>query len=96
SLLLIYSGYISTRPKALVGKRPLLYEDIEFQVFPPPFKGQPPIIILVINLKYIKRSSGKKKPKKFAFYKGENLIYYLVLPTIALALANNAFKNKFT
>jgi hypothetical protein len=62
SLLLIYGGCTSTRPKALVGKRPLLYEDIEFQVFPPPFKGRPPIIILVINLKHIKRSGGKKKP----------------------------------
>ena len=47
--------------KALVGKRPLLYKDIEFQVFPPPFKGRLPIIILVINLKYIKRSGRKKK-----------------------------------
>ncbi|PMD51335.1 uncharacterized protein K444DRAFT_545435, partial [Hyaloscypha bicolor E] len=34
--------------------------------------------------------------KKFVFYKGKNLIYYPVLFIIALALANNAFKNKFT
>ncbi len=34
--------------------------------------------------------------KKFAFYEGENLICCPVLFTIALALADNAFKNKFT
>jgi len=89
--LLLVAACTSTRPKALVGRRPLLYEDIEFQVFPPPTKGRPPIIILILNLKHIKRSGGKKKPKKFAFYEGENLICCPVLFTIALALADNAF-----
>jgi hypothetical protein len=62
SPLLIFAGCTSTRPKALVGERPLLYEDIEFQVFPPPVKGRPPMVILILNLKHIKRSGGKKKP----------------------------------
>jgi hypothetical protein len=82
-------------------------------VFPPPVKGRPPIIILILNLKHIKRSGGKKKPctvlpfayfvisadlsrKKFAFCECENLICCPVLFTLALALADNAFKNKFT
>ena len=34
--------------------------------------------------------------KVFAFYEGENLTCCLVLFTMALALADNAFKNKFT
>jgi len=58
----IYAGLTSTRPEAVVGKRPLLYEDIEFQVFPPLQKGRRPAIRLVLNLKHIKRSGGKKKP----------------------------------
>jgi hypothetical protein len=62
SPLLIFASCTSTRPKALVGKPPLLYKDIEFQVFPPPVKGRLPIIILILNLKHIKRSGGKKKP----------------------------------
>ncbi|KAG0645145.1 hypothetical protein D0Z07_9226 [Hyphodiscus hymeniophilus] len=96
SALLIFAACTSTRPKALVGKRPLLYEDIEFQVFPPPVKGQPPIVILILNLKHIKRSGGKRKPKKFAFYEGENLICCPILFTVSLALADDAFENKFT
>ncbi len=61
SPLLIFAGCTSTRLKALVRKPPLLYEDIEFQVFLPPIKGRPLIIILILNLKHIKRSGGKKK-----------------------------------
>lgn len=34
--------------------------------------------------------------KKYAFYEGENLICCPVLFTMALALADNAFENKFT
>jgi hypothetical protein len=34
--------------------------------------------------------------KVFAFYEGENLTCCPVLFTMALALADNAFKNKFT
>jgi hypothetical protein len=62
SPLMIFAGATATRPAALVGKRPLLYEDIEFQVFPPPAKGLPPAIIMVLNLKNIKRSGGTQKP----------------------------------
>jgi hypothetical protein len=62
SPLIIFAGATATRPAALVGERPLLYKDIEFQVFPPPAVGQPPAVILVLNLKHIKRSGGRKKP----------------------------------
>ena len=34
--------------------------------------------------------------KVFAFYEGKNLTCYPVLFMIALALADNTFKNKFT
>jgi|SRR5277367_96117 len=58
SPLLTFAGCTATRPKALVGKRPLLYKDIEFQLFPPSIKGLLPSTVLVLNLKHIK---GKKK-----------------------------------
>ncbi|KAH6719582.1 hypothetical protein BKA61DRAFT_630137 [Leptodontidium sp. MPI-SDFR-AT-0119] len=58
----IFASYMSTRPTALVKKIPLLYEDIEFQVFPPLIKGRRPTIQLILNLQHIKRSSKKKKP----------------------------------
>ncbi|PVH68522.1 hypothetical protein DL98DRAFT_441045 [Cadophora sp. DSE1049] len=58
----IFAGCTSTRPAALVGKIPLLYEDIEFQVFPPLIKGRRPVVRLILNLQHIKRSGGKKKP----------------------------------
>ncbi|KAH6700018.1 hypothetical protein BKA61DRAFT_636753 [Leptodontidium sp. MPI-SDFR-AT-0119] len=58
----IFAGCTSTRPAALVGKIPLLYEDIEFQVFPPLIKGRRPTVRLILNLQHIKRSGGKKKP----------------------------------
>jgi hypothetical protein len=59
---MIFAGATATRPVALVGERLLLYEDIEFQVFPPPAKGLLPAIIMVLNLKNIKRSGGTQKP----------------------------------
>jgi hypothetical protein len=52
----------ATRPAALVRKKPLLYRHIEFQLFPPPREGLPPLVVLVLNLKHIKRSGGRKKP----------------------------------
>lgn len=58
----IFAGCTSTRPAALVGEIPLLYEDIEFQVFPPLIKGRRPAVRLILNLQHIKRSGGKKKP----------------------------------
>ncbi|KFZ13522.1 hypothetical protein V501_03678 [Pseudogymnoascus sp. VKM F-4519 (FW-2642)] len=96
SPLLIIAGCTATRPKALVGKRPLLYKDIEFQVFPPSIKERPPIIVMILNLKHIKRSGGKSKKKIFAFYEGEDLSCCVVTFMLALALADNAFENKFT
>lgn len=62
SPIIIFAGCTSTRPEALVGNRPLLYEDIEFQVFPPLVEGRRPAVRLILNLKHIKRSGGKKKP----------------------------------
>jgi hypothetical protein len=52
------AGCTATRPKALVG---LQYKDIEFQLFPPLIKGRPPIIIMKLNLKRIKRTGRKRK-----------------------------------
>jgi hypothetical protein len=48
------------RPAALVRKKPLLYKNIEFQIFPLLVPGLPLIVILVLNLTHIKRSGGKK------------------------------------
>jgi hypothetical protein len=58
----ILAAGTATRPAALVRKRPFLYKHIKFQVFPPLIVGLPPLVVLVINLKHIKRSGGKKKP----------------------------------
>jgi hypothetical protein len=52
------AGCTATRPKALVDVQ---YKDIEFQLFPPPIKGRPPIIVMRLNLKRVKRTGGKKK-----------------------------------
>ena len=60
SPLMIFAGATATRPGALVGRRPLLYEHIEFQVFPPPAEGLPVAVVLVLNLKYIKHSGRKE------------------------------------
>ncbi|PQE14990.1 hypothetical protein CJF30_00011428 [Rutstroemia sp. NJR-2017a BBW] len=56
------TGCTATRPKALVG---LLYQDIEFQLFPPLIKGRLPIVLMKLNLKRIKR-------KTFAFDEAED------------------------
>ncbi|ELR06978.1 hypothetical protein GMDG_08212 [Pseudogymnoascus destructans 20631-21] len=44
---------------------------------------------------HIKRSGGKSKKKKFTFYEGEDLSCCAVSFMLALALADNAFKNEF-
>jgi hypothetical protein len=62
SLLMIFAGVTATRLAALVGKRPLLYKDIQFQVFPPPGKGLLLAVIMVLNLKNIKQARGTQKP----------------------------------
>ncbi|KFY79510.1 hypothetical protein V499_01506 [Pseudogymnoascus sp. VKM F-103] len=95
SLLMDFGGCTSSRPKALVGKRPLLYSDITFHLFPSMVKGKRPIIVMTLNLKHIKRSGGKSKKKKFTFYEGEDLSCCAVSFMLALALADNAFKNEF-
>jgi hypothetical protein len=61
SLLLTIAGYTVTRPEVIVGKRPLLYEDIQFQVFPPSVRGQLSRVVITLNLKHIKRSGGKSR-----------------------------------
>ena len=61
SPLLTIAGCTATRPRALVRKKALLYKDIEFQVFPPDLREQLLIIAMTLNLKYIKRSSGKSR-----------------------------------
>jgi hypothetical protein len=58
---MIFAGATATRPAALARKGPLLHEDIQFQIFPPPVKRFPPAIIIVLNLKSIKRSRGTQK-----------------------------------
>jgi hypothetical protein len=61
SPLLIIASCTATRPSALVRKRPLLYKDIEFQVFSPSIRGQLSRVIMTLNLKHIKRSGGKSR-----------------------------------
>jgi hypothetical protein len=60
ALLLVIGGCTATRPSALVGKRPLLYEDIELVLVRNPVKGSPSLGMKV-NLKNIKRSGGKSR-----------------------------------
>ncbi|OBT41612.1 hypothetical protein VE00_07824 [Pseudogymnoascus sp. WSF 3629] len=44
---------------------------------------------------YLKLDTSEKEKKKFTFYEGENLSCCAVSFMLALALADNAFKNKF-
>jgi hypothetical protein len=60
ALLLVIGGCTATRPSALVGQMPLLYEDIELVLVRNPVKGSPSLGIKV-NLKNIKRSGGKSR-----------------------------------
>ncbi|CZS92345.1 uncharacterized protein RAG0_02749 [Rhynchosporium agropyri] len=64
--------------------------------FPPLTKGRRPAVRLILNLQHIKRSGGKKKPKKFTFRDDESIICCPVIFIMALAIADNAFKNVFT
>ena len=59
--LLIIASCTATRPGAIVGTKPLLYEDIEFQVFPPSHEGQLARVILTLILKHNKRSGEKSR-----------------------------------
>ncbi len=88
---LILAGATATRPGALIGQ--LRYEHLEFQLFPP-LKGEDrPRIVLVVNLENIKRSGGKSEPKKFAFREDDMMIYDPLIPIMALAFADGAFRN---
>jgi hypothetical protein len=62
SALLIFAGYTATRPRAFVGKKVLLYKDIQFQVFLPLPGEQLPTVAITLNLKHTKRS-GRKSQK---------------------------------
>ncbi|KAJ0103794.1 hypothetical protein J7T55_004196, partial [Diaporthe amygdali] len=91
---LILAGATATRPGALIGQ--LLYEHLEFQLFPPLSGGPRPRIVLKVNLKHIKRSGGTSDPKEFAFREDDMLIYDPLIPIMAMALADDAFENGFT
>lgn len=89
---LILAGATATRPGALIGQ--LLYEHLEFQLFPPLAGEERPHIIVKVNLKHIKRSGGESEPKEFAFHEDDMLIYDPLIPIMALAFADNAFVNE--
>jgi hypothetical protein len=59
SAFIIIAGYTATRPRALVGKKVLLYKDIQFQVFLPLPGEQLPTVAITLDLKYTKRSGRK-------------------------------------
>jgi hypothetical protein len=60
ALLLLISGCTATRPGALVGKRPLLYDDIKLFLVRDE-RSSVPVIAMRLSLKHIKRSGGKSK-----------------------------------
>ena len=88
---LILAGATATRPGALIGK--LLYENLEFQVFPPIRGGFQPRIALIVNLEHIKRAAGSSESKRFAFREDDMLLYDPLIPILALAFCDNAFVN---
>jgi hypothetical protein len=90
---LILAGATATRPGALIGQ--LLYQHLEFQLFPPLPGEQRPRVVLKVNLKHIKRSGGESEPKEFAFREDDMLLYDPLIPVMALAFADDAFANKF-
>jgi hypothetical protein len=90
---LILAGATATRPGALIGN--LLYEHIEFQLFPPLPGEERPRLVLKVNLKHIKRSGGQSEPKQFAFREDDMLIYDPLIPIMALAFVDHAFQNEF-
>lgn len=90
---LIVAGATATRPGALIGQ--LLYEHLEFQLFPPLPGEQRPRVVLKVNLEHVKRSGGETEPKEFAFREDDMLIYDPVIPIMGLAFADDAFINEF-
>jgi len=95
SPLLIIAGCTATRPSATIGKKPLLYNNVQSQLFLPLTKGKPPIITTKLSLKNIKRSSGKSREKIFTFYEEDNLSCSAMLYILALAFSDIASTNKF-
>ncbi|KAK0701564.1 hypothetical protein B0T26DRAFT_681697 [Lasiosphaeria miniovina] len=90
---LIFAGATATRLGALIGQ--LLYEHLEFQLFPPLPGDQRPRVVLKVNLENIKRSGGESEPKEFAFREDDMLIYDPLIPIMGLAFADGAFVNEF-
>ncbi len=88
---LILAGATATRPGALIGQ--LRYEHLEFQLFPPLMRGERARIVLIVNMENIKRSGGRSEPKKFAFREDDMMIYDPLIPVMALAFADSAFRN---
>ncbi|CAK7238221.1 hypothetical protein SEUCBS140593_010447 [Sporothrix eucalyptigena] len=88
---LILAGATATRPGALIGK--LLYQHLDFQLFPPLPGEQRPRVVLKVNLTHIKRSGGASDPKQFAFREDDMLLYDPLIPVMALAFADDAFAN---
>lgn len=91
---LILAGATATRPGALIGM--LLYENLEFQLFPPMPGETRPRIALIVNLEHIKRTAGRSEPKLFAFREDDMLLYDPLIPMLALAFCDNAFINDLT
>jgi hypothetical protein len=90
---LILAGATATRPGALIGQ--LLYEHLEFQLFPPLPGEKRPRPVLNVNLENIKRLRGESEAKGFAFREDDMLIYDLFIPIMGLAFADGAFINEF-
>ncbi|KAK3943401.1 hypothetical protein QBC46DRAFT_420865 [Diplogelasinospora grovesii] len=90
---MILAGATATRPGALIGQ--LLYEHLEFQLFPPLPGEKRPRVVLMVNLEHIKRSGGESEAKKFAFREDDMLIHDPLIPIMGLSFADNAFKNGF-
>lgn len=88
---LILAGATATRPGALIGQ--LLYENLEFQVFPPVLGDVRPRIALIVNLEHIKRTAGSSEAKRFAFREDDMLLYDPLIPIMALAFCDDAFLN---
>ncbi|KAH0542484.1 hypothetical protein FGG08_003155 [Glutinoglossum americanum] len=94
ALLLLISDYTATRPGALVGERPLLYNNIK--LFLVQGQGLVPVIAMRLSLKHIKRSGGKSRKKEFTFYKGADLVICPIISFLALAFADDAFEANIT
>ncbi|KAI9759771.1 MAG: hypothetical protein M1840_003088 [Geoglossum simile] len=94
ALLLLISGCTATRPGTLVGKRPLLYNNVK--LFLVRGKGLVLVIAMRLSLKHIKRSGRKSREKDFTFYEGANLVICLIILFLASAFANNAFEASIT